>query len=375
MNGRGVGPRMRVGIVSYWFNRGQAVVSRRVRAALDAAGVETFVLARPTKEGFVRSRFIDRTGPWAQRGVTAASRYEIPEVEYLAWAADNVLDVVLCDQNLQFAEIAALRQRGVRTVGRFVWEAFRPEDVARAVAAFDTIYSVTRCEQRRYAGFGITSPLVRWAPPPELAAVPRPPRPDGEVRFFYPGGYLSDRKPTAETIAAFRQVRDPRARLILKVQDPVRGPKLAAEALAADPRIRAITADLPDDEHHRLMASCDVLLAPTRWEGLGLHHGEAIALGLPAITNDFPPMNENVAHDVDGWLVPAVWQSERVPGVPRLETPVEPLAAAIEALCDDDRRARLAAGVRRRRAVVTWNDTTDDLVELVTGRPASRAAA
>jgi len=108
MNGRGVGPRMRVGIVSYWFNRGQAVVSRRVRAALDAAGVETFVLARPTKEGFVRSRFIDRTGPWAQRGVTAASRYEIPEVEYLAWAADNVLDVVLCDQNLQFAEIAAL---------------------------------------------------------------------------------------------------------------------------------------------------------------------------------------------------------------------------------------------------------------------------
>jgi len=159
------------------------------------------------------------------------------------------------------------------------------------------------------------------------------------------------------------------------VQDPVRGPKLAAEALAADPRIRAITADLPDDEHHRLMASCDVLLAPTRWEGLGLHHGEAIALGLPAITNDFPPMNENVAHDVDGWLVPAVWQSERVPGVPRLETPVEPLAAAIEALCDDDRRARLAAGVAQRRAAITWNDTTDDLVELVTGRPASRAAA
>ncbi len=366
---------MRVGIVSYWFNRGQAVVSRRIRAALDAAGLETFVLARPTKERFVRSKFIDRTGPWAQHGVTAASRYEIPEVEYLEWAADNVLDVVLCDQNLQFPEIAALRRRGVRTVGRFVWEAFGPQDVAGAVAAFDTIYSVTRCEERRYAGFGIDSPLVRWAPPPELAALTRPPRDDGEVRFFFPGGYLSDRKPTAETIQAFCRVRDPRARLILKVQDPVRGPKLAAEAMAADPRIRAITADLPDDEHHRLMASCDVLLAPTRWEGLGLHHGEAIALGLPAITNDFPPMNENVAHDVDGWLVPAGWHSERVPGVPRLETPVEPLAAAIEALCDDERRARLAAGVIRRRAAVTWDETTRDLVQLVGGRLGARAAA
>ena len=86
---------MRVGIVSYWFNRGQAVVSRRIRAALDAAGFTTCVLARPTKGSFVRSGFIDRSGPWAQRGITAASRYEIPEVEYLEWAADNMLDLVL----------------------------------------------------------------------------------------------------------------------------------------------------------------------------------------------------------------------------------------------------------------------------------------
>jgi hypothetical protein len=64
-----------------------------------------------------------------------------------------------------------------------------------------------------------------------------------------------------------------------------------------------------------------------------------------------------------------------VPGVPRLETPVEPLAKAIAALCDDDRRARLAAGVTRRRAAVTWADTTSDLVELVTGRLTTRAAA
>jgi len=52
---------MRVGIVSYWFNRGQAVVSRRIRAALDAAGLETFVLARPTKErstAFLRSPWL-----------------------------------------------------------------------------------------------------------------------------------------------------------------------------------------------------------------------------------------------------------------------------------------------------------------------------
>ncbi len=366
---------MRIGIVSYWFNRGQAVVSRRIRAALDSAGFETFILARPTKDRFVRSRFIDSTGVWAQQGVTAASGYDIPEHEYVTWAVRHRLDVVLCDQNLQFREIAALRRRGVRTIGRFVWEAFEPEDVIGATAAFNVIYSVTGCERQRYADFGIESPLVRWAPPPELVSMPRPTRRENEVRFFYPGGYLSERKPTAEMVAAFCRVRDPRARLILKVQDPIRGPRLATEAQQADPRIRVITEDLPDDEHYRLMAACDVIVAPTRWEGLGLHHGEAIALGLPAITNDFPPMNENVTHDRDGWLIPPVWYVERVSGVPRLETPIQPLSEAIEALCDDERRARLSAGVIRRRAAVTWADTERDLVALVTGSLGGRAAA
>ena len=41
---------MRVGVVSKWFNRGQPVVGRQLRSALDELGHETFVLARPKKE-------------------------------------------------------------------------------------------------------------------------------------------------------------------------------------------------------------------------------------------------------------------------------------------------------------------------------------
>ena len=41
---------VRVGIVTKWFNRGQAFVSRYVRDALDELGHETFILARPTKD-------------------------------------------------------------------------------------------------------------------------------------------------------------------------------------------------------------------------------------------------------------------------------------------------------------------------------------
>lgn len=358
---------MRIGIVTYWFNRGQAVVSRQIREHLEEIGMETYVLARPTRKSFSRPFFIDDSDVWAQPNVTPASHYQISEKEYLDWVTRYSLEVVLFDQNLQFDEIETLRRNGVKTIGRFVWESFGPDDVEGAKRAFDVVYSLTKCEQQRYQKLGIRSPRVRWGWSSEVENIERPIRKDNEVRFLYPGGYLSVRKPTDETIEAFCRVSDPRARLIIKVQHPVKGPMLAKHVAMLDHRIKVISEDLPTEEHYRLMASTDVCLAPTRWEGLGIHHYEAIALGLPTITNDFPPMNELVTHDVDGWLVASNWTSERRPGVPKLETPVDGLLAGIEALCDDKRRRRLEHGVLNRRATMNSEQTVQDLKSLVYG--------
>ena len=161
---------MRIGIVAYWFNRGQGVVARQLRSALDDLGHETFVLARPTRKTNIRPDWIDREGVWAQERVTAASDYLVPWAEYEAWAESTRPDLVLFDQNYQFEEIAQLRRSGVRTAGRFVWEHFSDEHVAPAGEAFDAIYSLTACERERYAAMGIESPRVRWGCHPELLA-------------------------------------------------------------------------------------------------------------------------------------------------------------------------------------------------------------
>ena len=366
--------KRRIGIVTYWFNRGQAMVSRELRAILEEAGIESHILARPTKSSFVRPTFIDRTDIWQQERIRTASRFLIPGDEYLEWAVENRLDTILFDQNLQFSEILMLRCKGIQTIGRFVWEDFGLDDVPAAKQAFDTIYSLTEAERLRYQSFGIDSPRVRWGCPTELVDFPKPERNDDEVRFFYPGGYLTQRKPTAEVIRSFRGVSNPRARLVIKAQHPNRGKKLAMKAERVDRRIRVIIDDLPAEEHYRLMASNDVCLAPTRWEGLGLHHSEAIALGMPTITNDFAPMNEYVTHGVDGWLIPAVWREEKSEGVPRLETPVGALREAIEKLCDNDFRQQLVAGVEARKASLDWNLTQQDVIDLVTEKPAFECA-
>jgi 1,2-diacylglycerol 3-alpha-glucosyltransferase len=355
---------MRVGISSWWFNRGQAVVGRQLRSAFDSLGHETSVLARPTRGGNIRPAFIDRSDVWDQPGVTEASDYLIPQSEMLGWARENAIDVAFFDQNYQFDEITQLRAAGVRTVGRFVWEQFAAEHVEPAKRAFDVVYSMHAAEQERYAGFGIESPRVHWGVHPELLEVAAPPRDPSAVRFLFPGGFMSKRKPIDPVLEAFRMTSDERFRLVVKAQVDRKAPKVA-KAAKKDARIELITDDLPTDEHMRLFASADVSLAPSRWEGLGLHLYEALAFGVPTVVNDSPPMNEVVRHGENGLLVRAVPDGEAKSGIPAYSVDPRDLATAIEQLGDDGLREQLAAGARKARERWSWERTTRDLATLL----------
>ena len=363
---------MRIGIVAYWFNRGQAVVARQIRSALDELGHETFVLARPTRKTNIRPDWIDREGVWDQAGVTAASDYLVPWEEYEAWSEANRPDVVMFDQNYQFDEIARLRGTGVRTVGRFVWEHFSGEHVGPAREAFDVVYSLTGAERERYAEMGIDSPRVRWGCPEELASFADPPATDGPVTFLFPGGFMSKRKPLAETIEAFRAAEGDDLRMIVKAQVPRQAKKVERMTRGGsrfgrrDRRVELITADLPTEDYLRMLAAADVCLAPSRWEGLGLHLFEATALGVPIVTNDNPPMNEVVLDGVNGLLVPGV-RAGNAPrsGIPAYLPDVAALTAAIDRLADPGLRAELAAGARARREELSWAKTRGDLASLL----------
>ena len=360
---------MRIGISSYWFNRGRAVVGRHLRSALDQLGHETYVLARPSKDSAAKPALIERGDVWDQPGVTEASHYTIPAEEIERWAREHELEAVFFDQNYQFEEIARLRSLGVRTLGRFVWEQFEPGHTEGAKRAFDVVYSVLTCERERYAALGIESPRVRWGCHPELLEAAerfRDERPgDGIVRFYFPGGYMTRRKPLRPTLDAFRAANGKNLRLVLKAQVERRA-NLVRRGARKDKRVAPIFDDMPTDEHHRLLASVDAFLAPSRWEGLGLHLYEAAAFGVPVITNDNPPMNEVVVDGEGGVLVPGVELEERAPsGIPAYDPDVPALTAAIERVADPDVRRALVAGTARARERLSWENTLADLRALL----------
>jgi len=361
---------MRVGICAYWFNRGQGVVARQLRSAIDALGHETFVLARPTRAGNIRPAFVDHTGVWDQPDVTDASQYRIPADELVRWGLDNELDLALFDQNYELDAIAALREAGIATAGRFVWEHFSAEHVEPAKRALEVVYSLTACEQQRYADLGIDSPRVRWGIHPDILAYAEPAlersAASGErpLKFFYPAGFLSKRKPVKEVFKAFRRFDDPDAKLIVKGQVERELDTLSRGA-ERDRRVEVMIEDLPTDAHLRLFASADVCVAPSRWEGLGLHLYEAMGLGLPVITNDAPPMNEVIRDGDNGLLVPSRARGRARSGIPACRTSVRGLAAAISASAEPGRMAELRAGVERARERLSWDHTVSDYGELV----------
>jgi 1,2-diacylglycerol 3-alpha-glucosyltransferase len=356
---------VRVGIVTKWFNRGQAFVSRYLRDAFDELGHETFILARPTKDKGPMAAHVDRSGVWDQPGVTEASEWEVPLAEYERWIEDNSIEIVHWDNCYQHAEIARLRHAGVRTVGRFVWEMFSADDAGPAAEAYDVLYSMTRCEQQRYAELGIESPYVQWGIHPELLEYADAPRgEDGLVRFYFPGALLGPRKPHREVVEAFRAARGEDLRLIFKAQLERRMNYLTGAA-AEDPRIELVVEDMDTPEHLRLFASCDVCLGPSRWEGLGLFLYEAAAFGMPQITNDSPPMNEVVRDGVNGILTADEQDGTADSGIPSMRPDVVALTAAIERLADRGEREQLAAGARATRAELSWSRTVADLGRLI----------
>lgn len=361
---------MNIGIVSVWWNRGQATVARHLRTILDGLGHRTFVLARPCR-GFVGVEgYIADDDVWAQPGVTHASSFFIPWPEYLHWAETNRLEAVFCDMNFQFDCLARLRAMGIQTIGRFVWETFKTSQASDAMTAYEVIYSLTRCEQARYATMGIDSPWIPWGCHPELLAVMPRKFTDG-IYLFAPASYQGPRKPLALMVDAFKRVEASQLRLVIKAQ----GFRRVTEKIEIqdDPRVRRIVDDWPTEMYQRFFSSCHVCYAPSRWEGLGLHLYEAIAFGLPIITNDIPPMNEIVRDGYNGLLVKSHPAGQAESGITAYDPDPEDLSRAIRAVEDLELVQELTRNTLAWREQFAWERTVAGVAGLLRGSHPDRA--
>jgi glycosyltransferase involved in cell wall biosynthesis len=366
-----------IGLVTLWSNRGQAVVMRQLRSILDAAGHETSVLARPTRDTFDMPAVLESSGEWSQPAVTRASGFRPSCEELVAWAYRHRCEVVLFFMYKHWAGVDALRRRGIRTVGTFMWERFSQADAERAGEAYDEVFALTESSAGHFAALGLPSTRVRYGVHPDLmrarSATPRSTRaPREEIRLLYqasveaPRSYgelgVFARKPLRAVVEAFAATTCDRLRLLVKTQTRYAE---TDDLDAMDRRVRFVTQDVPRAEYDALVEGSDALVAVTRWEGLGVPLYEAAATGLPVLANDLPPLNEVVEHDVNGLLC-ANSRVLPVEGTFAIHEP-DPTAMTrmFDACADAELLRRLAAGMRETRDRLSWEHTTRDVEDLV----------
>ncbi len=108
--------------------------------------------------------------------------------------------------------------------------------------------------------------------------------------------------------------------------------RIAMRGLAGSVRLMGQRGDLPD-----LMAAADLLVLPSRFEGLPLVALEAMAAGLPVVATDAPGNAEMLEHGRSGWLAP--------------QGDVAAFASTVlAALADPARLAEVAAAAAERQA-------------------------
>jgi glycosyltransferase involved in cell wall biosynthesis len=285
----------RVGIVSDWHNTGVPYQSRFLSECLSAKhDVFIFAYNKYMKDevdwGYKKLVFTKLIKPW----------------KVISWIKREKIKVVFFPDRLEDPEVLDwCNNNGVATVMIINFDTLKKEE-------FDTYRKNTilmcpvKCTYDLLKKYGFKRlRFIRWAVDDEVF-VPEEIMIKPPIRFIHNAGYGGARwrKNTLAVVEAFnivcRKKKD--AVLILKSQKPISEyPEKVRDIIRDNGRIRVIEKDLSMADLIALYRSCHVSVLPSKWEGIGIPFIESLALGLPVITVDAPPMNEWVKDTYNGF--------------------------------------------------------------------------
>lgn len=284
---------MNIGIVTTWFERGAAYVSKQYLSSL-AADNNLFIFARGGED-------IDVSSPeWSGDHVTVAkhtlknSTY-IDFFELKAWIEQNAIELIIFNEQTDWEIIVQVRQLDVKIAA---YIDYYTQETAPFFALYDTLLCNT---QRHYSAFSWhrDAHYIPWGTDTGIFNTQQL-ETSAKAKFFHSAGMggIRNRKGTDLLVNAFSQTTGD-CELIIHSQVPVNAYGDSAALIESDPRIRFIHKTVTAPGLYHLG---NVYVYPSRLEGIGLTICEALACGLPVITTDCPPMSEFVTPGETGEL-------------------------------------------------------------------------
>ncbi len=286
-----------IGIVTTWFERGAAYVSKQFEEVLSQKH-DVFIYARGGEEYAKGDPNWDKENVWWGKRIASPFAHTIiNKKDFTKWINYNSIHLVIFNEQQWWYPIIWCNELGVKTVG---YIDYYKENTIRLFESYDGLICNTK---RHYSVFKhLTNAFyIPWGTNLEVFKPNNIKLVNKEfITFFHSCGMSPHRKGTDLLIEAFSRIDD-KFQLIIHTQVDLK------ESL---PKIQHIIDELISKGSLTIINKTigwpglyylgDVYVYPARLDGIGLTITEAMASGLAIITSDNPPMNEFIDNNGKG---------------------------------------------------------------------------
>ena len=284
-----------IGIVTTWFERGAAYVSRQYMDTIKKTE-NVFIYVRGGEE------YAQKNAEWALPNVTWGKKVAMPDsvatyvnpFDFKKWLAKNNIDIVFFNEQHYWQPVLLCNRLGLKTC---TYVDYYTEQTIPLFGLFDILICNTK---RHFEAFSWHKQAfyIPWGTQTDVFIPPedKTSSPDGVIRFFHSAGMNPYRKGTDYVLRAFEMIIKEgikNIQLILHLQTDLLSffPELK-ETLTFLKQKKCLTLIKKTIQRPGLYHMGDVYVYPSRLDGIGLTLAEALSCGLPLVTPDNPPMNE-----------------------------------------------------------------------------------
>ena len=274
---------MNIGIVTTWFERGAAYVSKQYRTLLSEYN-QVYIFARGGERYAIGDQeWDDETVYWAERKEKCPTYFEMDE--FISWIKENKIECVFFNEQHWWEPILYCNKEKIKC-GAYI-DYYTEETIS-----FFSHYDFVICNTKRHFRVFQWHPQAFYIPWGTDIALFQPSEKRSQdkdkVVFFHSAGFSPRRKGTDQVLEAFRILTKEYNNCKLIIHSQI---NLDTELLkdVKDRNIELIvdTISAPGIYHYG-----DIYLYPSVLDGLGLTIAEALSSGLVVISTDTPPMNE-----------------------------------------------------------------------------------
>lgn len=293
---------MKIGIVTTWFERGAAYVSKQYKDSFISQGHEVLIYARGGEKYAKGDPNWDSDSVYWQKAKSFPIFNYVELEEFDKWLELNNFDFVIFNEQIWFEPVIHCKRRGVK-VGAYI--DYYTEPMIKCFDIYDFLLCNTKKHLQAFKNH-INAIYVPWGTDISLFDCRSSRTNSHNVRFFHSCGMNPHRKGTD---------------LLLKAYLSFDGDELDSTELIVHTQLSKdlLLANLSSQEKAKFNSILgdritiidktvtapglyhlgDVYVYPSRLDGLGLTVCEAISCGMPIIVPSDGPMNEFTHSEFD----------------------------------------------------------------------------